>query len=230
MDRYGGTRSESIPLGGENGMDGGPGPWRSDLFRSADDRLTAITALLAAVDAQPGVPDETRRSLQQMAEHVRALADTCRRLATEAGVRDGAPGGAYAAVARRTARPTERLAAGLAGGELAVAREANDLDRAALDPELAARLLERVRPSGTPRPEQLAKLTPQERRIFELIGQGCTNRQIAARLFLAEKTVKNYVSNMLRKLGMERRTQAAVFATYLDRPPLAEAPGTSRPA
>ena len=226
----GARRAESFPWG-ENGMDGGPGPWRGDLFRSADDRLTAITALLAAVDAQPGVPDETRRSLQQMAEHVKALADTCRRLAAEVGVPDAVPAGAPAGVGGRTARPTERLAAGLVGGgELAVAREANDLDRAALDPELAARLLERVRPSGTPRPEQLAKLTPQERRIFELIGQGCTNRQIAARLFLAEKTVKNYVSNMHRKLGMERRTQAAVFATYLDRPPLAEAPGTSRPA
>jgi DNA-binding CsgD family transcriptional regulator len=207
-------------------MDGGSGPWKRDLVRLADDHLTAMTALLAAVDAQAGVPDETRRSLHQMAEHVKALADTCHWLASEVGV----PGGGRSSVAPRGTTPTQQLAAKLAGAELAVAREADGLDRAALDPELAAQLLERVRPSGTPRPEQLAKLTPQERRIFELIGQGCTNRQIATRLFLAEKTVKNYVSNMLRKLGMERRTQAAVFATYLDRPRLVDAPGTSRPA
>ena len=211
-------------------MDGGSEPWKRDLVRHADDRLTAITALLAAVDDHVGVPDETRRSLRQMAEHVKALADTCHWLANEVGVLDGGLSSIATGVARRGNASTQMLAAGLVGGELAVAREANGLDRAALDPELAAQLLERVRPSGTPRPEQLAKLTPQERRIFELIGQGCTNRQIAARLFLAEKTVKNYVSNMLRKLGMERRTQAAVFATYLDRPGLADASGTSRPA
>ncbi|HET7486283.1 MAG TPA: response regulator transcription factor [Acidimicrobiales bacterium] len=58
-------------------------------------------------------------------------------------------------------------------------------------------------------------LTARERRILELIGQGWTNRQIAGELFLAEKTVRNYVSNLLRKLGMERRTQAAVYA-HLD--------------
>ena len=59
----------------------------------------------------------------------------------------------------------------------------------------------------------LASLTPQERRILDLIAEGQTNRQIAGELFLAEKTVKNYVSNLLSKLGMERRTQAATYAT-----------------
>ncbi len=59
----------------------------------------------------------------------------------------------------------------------------------------------------------LAGLTHQERRILDLIAEGQTNRQIAAELFLAEKTVKNYVSNLLSKLGMERRTQAASYAT-----------------
>ena len=59
-------------------------------------------------------------------------------------------------------------------------------------------------------------LTPQEHRIFELIGDGFSNRQIADELFLAEKTVKNYVSNMLSKLGMSRRTEAAAFAARLD--------------
>jgi DNA-binding NarL/FixJ family response regulator len=58
-------------------------------------------------------------------------------------------------------------------------------------------------------------LTEQERRILELIGEGLTNRQIGERMFLAEKTVKNYVSNVLAKLGMERRTQAAAFVARL---------------
>ena len=62
----------------------------------------------------------------------------------------------------------------------------------------------------------LARLTPQERRIFDLIGEGRTNRQIADELFLAEKTVKNYVSNMLAKLGMSRRTEAAALAARID--------------
>ena len=66
-----------------------------------------------------------------------------------------------------------------------------------------------------PQDERLAGLTDQERRILELIAEGLTNRQIGERMFLAEKTVKNYVSSMLSKLGMERRTQAAVFATKL---------------
>ena len=60
--------------------------------------------------------------------------------------------------------------------------------------------------------DPLAGLTPQERRILELIGEGLTNRQIGEQLFLAEKTVKNYISGLFAKLGMERRTQAAAYA------------------
>lgn len=84
-----------------------------------------------------------------------------------------------------------------------------------LDPALTERVLERLRegPRVDPR---LASLTPQERRILDLIAEGCTNRQIAETMFLAEKTVKNYVSNLLSKLGMERRTQAATFAARLN--------------
>ena len=66
------------------------------------------------------------------------------------------------------------------------------------------------------REDPLSGLTEQERTLLELLGEGLTNRQIAARMFLAEKTVKNYVSRLLAKLGMERRTQAAVFASKLD--------------
>jgi two-component system response regulator DevR len=64
-------------------------------------------------------------------------------------------------------------------------------------------------------PAELAALTAQERRILELVAQGLTNRQIGAEMFLAEKTVKNYVSSLLAKLGLERRTQAAVLANKL---------------
>ncbi|MDR3655017.1 MAG: response regulator transcription factor, partial [Mycobacterium sp.] len=66
------------------------------------------------------------------------------------------------------------------------------------------------------REDPLSGLTEQERTLLGLLSEGLTNRQIAARMFLAEKTVKNYVSRLLAKLGMERRTQAAVFASRLD--------------
>jgi two-component system, NarL family, response regulator DevR len=83
-----------------------------------------------------------------------------------------------------------------------------------LDPNVTARVLERLR-KGPEEDERLARLTAQERKILDLIAEGMTNRQIGERLFLAEKTVKNYVSNLLSKLGMERRTEAAVFVARL---------------
>ena len=84
-----------------------------------------------------------------------------------------------------------------------------------LDPAVTARVLERLR-TPPEQDERLARLTEQERKILDLIAEGMTNRQIAEQLFLAEKTVKNYVSNLLSKLGMERRTEAAVFAARLN--------------
>jgi two-component system, NarL family, response regulator DevR len=84
-----------------------------------------------------------------------------------------------------------------------------------LDPAVTRRVLERLK-EGPIEDSRLAGLTPQERRILDLIADGQTNRQIAAELYLAEKTVKNYVSNLLAKLGMERRTQAATYAARLD--------------
>lgn len=84
-----------------------------------------------------------------------------------------------------------------------------------LDPAVTARVLDRLRaPQGGD--GRLASLTGQEKRVLSLVAEGLTNRQIGERMFLAEKTIKNYVSNLLTKLGMERRTQAAVFATKLD--------------
>ena len=85
-----------------------------------------------------------------------------------------------------------------------------------LDPAVTQRVIDRVR-AGPDEPSELAALTGQERRILELVAEGLTNRQIAERMFLAEKTVKNYVSSMLAKLGLESRTQAAVFSAKLTR-------------
>jgi two-component system, NarL family, response regulator DevR len=86
-----------------------------------------------------------------------------------------------------------------------------------LDPSLTERLRKQFR-NAPDEDERLARLTNQERRILALIAEGLTNRQIGVEMHLAEKTVKNYVSNLLTKLGMERRTQAAVFAARLDAP------------
>lgn len=78
----------------------------------------------------------------------------------------------------------------------------------------------RRRPEPVAGSERLGLLTDQERTVLRLIGEGLTNRQIGARMGLAEKTVKNYTSHVLSKLGLERRTQAAILATQLrDRPP-----------
>lgn len=84
-----------------------------------------------------------------------------------------------------------------------------------LDPAVTGKVLERLRKGDNEDP-RLASLSDQERRILALISEGLTNRQIAERMHLAEKTVKNYVSNLLAKLGMQRRTEAAVFYTQLD--------------
>jgi DNA-binding NarL/FixJ family response regulator len=87
--------------------------------------------------------------------------------------------------------------------------------RSILDAATTRRALERLH-HGTEEQQQLAQLSHQERRIFDLIGEGMSNRQIAETMFLAEKTVKNYVSNLLAKLGMSRRTEAAAMAARLD--------------
>lgn len=83
-----------------------------------------------------------------------------------------------------------------------------------LDPALTQKLIDRMR-TGDPGDERLDRLTTRERRVLDLVAEGKTNREIGAELYLAEKTVKNYVSNILSKLGMQRRTEAAVFAARL---------------
>jgi two-component system, NarL family, response regulator DevR len=83
-----------------------------------------------------------------------------------------------------------------------------------LDPAVTARVLDRLRRRGED--DELAGLTAQEKRLLDLIAQGLTNRQIGEQMFLAEKTIKNYVSNLLSKLGMSRRTEVAAYAARLE--------------
>lgn len=112
--------------------------------------------------------------------------------------------------------------AGAAGYVLKQIRGSNLVDavrqvaagQSLLDPSVTARVLARIR-DGKQEDSRLSSLNPQERKILILIAEGMTNRQIGERLFLAEKTVKNNVSSLLAKLGMQRRTQAAVFGANL---------------
>jgi len=97
------------------------------------------------------------------------------------------------------------------GTDLVGAVRALAAGQSLLDPVAASRVMKRMRDQAT-RSDPLTGLTAQERRILELIGEGLTNRQIGEHLFLAEKTVKNYISALFAKLGMKRRTQAAAFA------------------
>ncbi|HEY5354355.1 MAG TPA: response regulator transcription factor [Streptosporangiaceae bacterium] len=98
------------------------------------------------------------------------------------------------------------------GNDLVAAVRTVASGQSLLDPDAAGRVIRRMRDTAAAA-DPLAGLTDQERRILALIGEGLTNRQIGARLFLAEKTVKNYVSGLFAKLGMQRRAQAAAYAT-----------------
>ena len=100
------------------------------------------------------------------------------------------------------------------GGDLVAAVRTVATGNSLLDARTTSALLARLRRSQE-RSDPLSALSEQERVVLDLIGEGLTNRQIAERMFLAEKTVKNYVSHLLAKLGMQRRTQAAVLATEL---------------
>ncbi|MCX5045775.1 response regulator transcription factor [Aldersonia sp. NBC_00410] len=102
------------------------------------------------------------------------------------------------------------------GFELTKAVKEVGAGKSLLDNRAAAVLMDSLR-RRTDESDPLAGLTEQERTLLMLLGEGLTNREIAARMFLAEKTVKNYVSRLLAKLGMERRTQAAVFVSKLGR-------------
>lgn len=102
------------------------------------------------------------------------------------------------------------------GNELLSAVREVAAGKSLLDPVATARVLERLRDGNAVKgDDRLASLTDQERRILDLIGEGMTNRAIGERLHLAEKTIKNYVSSLLSKLGMERRSQAAAFVARM---------------
>jgi|TARA_B100000959_G_scaffold272342_1_gene321548 DNA-binding NarL/FixJ family response regulator len=99
------------------------------------------------------------------------------------------------------------------GGDLLEAIRMVASGRVLLDRATIRLALRRLRESGE---ITVGELPPQERRVFELIGDGLSNREIAEEMILAEKTIKNYVTNLLQKLGMQRRTEAAAFAARLD--------------
>ena len=104
----------------------------------------------------------------------------------------------------------------IGGSSLTEAVRAVAAGRSLLDPAVTGKLLDRLRHPAEPDP-RLSQLTPREREILDLIAEGLSNKQIGDRLFLAEKTVKNYVSSLLAKLHMQRRTQAAVFGADIGR-------------
>jgi two-component system, NarL family, response regulator DevR len=108
------------------------------------------------------------------------------------------------------------------GMELAKAIKEVGAGKSLLDNRAAAALMAKLRGAASEASDPLSGLTDQERVLLDLLGEGLTNKQIAARMFLAEKTIKNYVSRLLAKLGMERRTQAAVFVSKLDRSPTSD--------
>ena len=91
-----------------------------------------------------------------------------------------------------------------------------------LDPAVTQRILERVRASGTRKDDELSLLSEQERKILDLIAEGKTNKEIAQEVYLSDKTVKNYVSSILSKLNLHRRSEAAAFIAR--RQPPAQAP------
>ncbi|MFI6563878.1 response regulator [Streptomyces sp. NPDC050534] len=102
------------------------------------------------------------------------------------------------------------------GTELLTAVRDVAAGKSLLDPVATARVLARLRDGGAPKQDdRLAHLTDQERRILDLVGEGLTNRQIGEHLHLAEKTIKNYVSSLLSKLGMQRRSQAAAYVARM---------------
>ncbi|MET9651293.1 response regulator [Streptomyces sp. JL2001] len=104
------------------------------------------------------------------------------------------------------------------GSDLVAAVRTVATGQSMLDPATTARLMHSLRdpePAGPPEDQRLAVLTERERDVLELIGEGLTNRRIAERLYLSEKTVKNHISRLLGKLGVERRVQAAVIAAQV---------------
>lgn len=177
---------------------------------------TAADALARIPAARPDVavldvrlPDgsgvEVCREVRSADEHIRCLMLTS--YADDEALFDAIMAGASGYVLKA-----------IRGNELLTAVRDVAAGKSLLDPVATARVLERLRDGTGPKGEgdqRLAALTEQERRILDLIGEGLTNRAIGERLHLAEKTIKNYVSSLLAKLGMQRRSQAAAYVARL---------------
>src|SRR3954465_7029631 len=186
--------------------------------QDATARIPALRPQVAVLDAR--LPDgsgiEVCRAVRSVDPGVRALILTSYDddEALFAAIMAGAP----RALPTKRARPHPAApGSGLkesAGPDLVGAVRQVAAGNSLIDPSLTARVLDRVRNGPATVPE-LSDLTEQELKLLGLIAEGLTNRQIGERMFLAEKTVKNYVSSILSKLGLERRTQAAVLASKL---------------
>jgi two-component system response regulator DevR len=182
----------------------------SGLAREATARIPALRPDVAILDAR--LPDG---SGIDVCRDVRAIDSTIKGLILTSYEDDEA---LFAAI---MAGASGYVLKQIRGNDLVDAVRRVAAGQSLLDPAVTQRVLERIR-HGVEQPRELASLTARERKILELIAEGLTNRDIAGRMFLAEKTVKNYVSSLLAKLGLERRTQAAVLATRL----LGEHPGS----
>jgi two-component system response regulator DevR len=176
---------------------------QSGLARQATSRIPALRPDVAILDAR--LPDG---SGIDVCRDVRAVDPTIKALILTSYEDDEA---LFAAIMAGAAGYVLKQ---IRGNDLVEAVRRVAAGQSLLDPAVTQRVLERIR-HGVEQPRELASLTDQERRILEFIAEGLTNREIAARMFLAEKTVKNYVSSLLLKLGLGRRTQAAVLATRL---------------
>ncbi|WP_421119653.1 response regulator [Aquihabitans daechungensis] len=174
----------------------------------ARNRIAASSPDVAVLDVQlgDGTGIEVCRDVRSANPEVRCLMLTS--FADDQALLDSVMAGASGYVLKQ-----------IRGNELVASIRKVAAGGSLLDPAMVGRMMDRLRDgsgsdAGDPR---LENLTPQERKILDLLAEGLTNRQIGERMFLAEKTVKNYVSNLLMKLGMKRRTEAAVFAArHLD--------------
>jgi DNA-binding NarL/FixJ family response regulator len=167
-------------------------------------RIPAVQPEVAVLDVQ--LPDgsgvEVCRDLRDRLPELRCLMLTS--FADDEALFDAVMAGAVGYVLKD-----------IRGNDLVSAIERVASGESLLDPVATSRMIERFR-TPDPRDELMAQLTPQEARLLALLAEGLTNRAIAEQMYLSEKTVKNYVSNLLAKMGMSRRTEAAVYAARLE--------------
>jgi two-component system, NarL family, response regulator DevR len=169
-------------------------------------RVEALAPDIALLDVRLG---ENGLDGVEVCREIRSRLPGCRCLMLTSFADDEA---LFAAI---TAGASGYVLKGIHGQELVEAVQRVAAGQSLLDPAVTAAVLERIR-RGPPDDPTVSELTEQERNILDGLADGLTNREIAERLFLAEKTVKNYVSSLLAKMGMSTRTQAAVYAARQD--------------